>query len=158
MAGMLPKSPEEFTKIPGTKVAIIASMWHRDVVETMVNSAKTQLVAIGLKEKDIQVIWAPGSHELPLYAKLLFEKHHNLDGIIAFGVVLRGGTTHNDSVIQAAINGFVNLTISQSKPIINEVIGVNDIEDARKRAEDKGIEAVFAFSEVVAFKRSLVGG
>ncbi len=153
---MLPKTPDKFVHIPGTKVAIIASMWHRDIIEAMVASAKTQLLSIGLEEKNILITWAPGSHELPLYAKLLFEKHHNLDGVIAFGVVLRGGTTHNESVIQAVVNGFINLTIEQAKPIINEVIGVDNIEDARKRAADKGIEAVFAFSEVVAFKRSLI--
>jgi hypothetical protein len=36
------------------------------------------------------------------------------------------------------------------------VIGVNNIEDAEKRAEDKGTEATFAFSEAIAFKRSLL--
>ena len=155
MAGALPKDPQDFIKIPGAKVAIIASMWHREIIVQMVASAKNQLLAVGIKEKDIQVIWAPGSHELPLYAKLLLEKHHNLDGIIAFGVVLRGGTTHNDSVLQAVINGFIDITVTHSKPIINEVIGVNDLEDAKVRAEDKGIEAVFAFSEAVNFKRTL---
>lgn len=156
MAGALPKSPSEFTKIPGAKVAIIASMWHKEIIETMVQSAKKHLMAIGLQEKDIKITWAPGSHEIPYYAKMLLDHQNNLDGIMAFGVILRGGTTHNDSVLQAAVNGFINLSLEYGKPIINEVIGVNNIEDAEKRAEDKGTEATFAFSEAIAFKRSLL--
>lgn len=156
MAGMLPKKPEDFTKIPGAKVAIIASMWHREIVEAMVASAKTQLLVGGVKEKDIEMYWAPGSHELPLCAKLLFEKHNNIDGVIAFGVVLRGGTTHNDSVLQATVNGFMDMTLMYSKPVINEVIGVENLEDAKGRAADKGIEAVFAFSETLALKRAII--
>jgi 6,7-dimethyl-8-ribityllumazine synthase len=150
MAGALPKQPSDFLKIPNAKVAIVASSWHREIVNEMILSAITELRSIGVAEGDIMLCWAPGSHELPLYAKF-----PDLDGIIAFGVVLRGGTTHNDSVIQAAVNGFINLNSEFSKPIINEVIGVNKIEDAESRAKDKGIEAVYAFSECVCFLRDL---
>jgi 6,7-dimethyl-8-ribityllumazine synthase len=157
MAGMLPKEPKDFIKIPNAKVAIIASSWHRSIVDQMVESAKNELLAIGVVNQNIQVHWAPGSLELPLYAKFLLEKNLDLDGIIAFGVVLRGGTTHNDSVIQSVVNGFCDLTLDYSKPVINEVIGVTKIEDAEIRAVDKGIEAVFAFSETVNFIRSFSG-
>jgi 6,7-dimethyl-8-ribityllumazine synthase len=45
------------------------------------------------------------------------------------------------------------------KPIINEVIGVTNIEDAVKRSGtnnwNKGLEAVFALSELLSWKRNL---
>jgi len=155
MAGKLPLEPKDFKKSPKAKVAIVASLWHQDIIEIMVVSAKRQLINLGLSDKNINVVWAPGSHEIPLYAKLLFEADLELDGIIAFGVVLKGGTTHNDSVLQAVVNSFASLSLTYSKPIINEVIGVNEIKDAEERAESKAAEAVFAFSEVYNFKKSL---
>lgn len=155
MAGKIPLEPKDFKKAPQARVSIVASMWHKEIIEVMIASAKQHLLDLGLSENNINVVWAPGSHEIPLYAKLLLEADSELDGILAFGVVLRGGTTHNDSVLQAAVNSFTGLSLAYSKPIINEVIGVNDIKEAEERAESKGAEAVFAFSEVFNFQKSL---
>lgn len=156
MAGHLPKTLENFSKVPGAKVAIIGSSWHREIIDEMIRSCESSLLSIEVKKEDIEIHFAPGSHEIPLYAKLLLEKKPDLDGVITFGVVLKGGTTHNDSVLQAVVNGFLQLSLEYSKPIINEVIGVDKLIDAKERATDKGLEAAFAFSEAIAFKRSLL--
>lgn len=155
MAGELPKKIEEFNIIKGSKVAIISGQWHREIAEVMVKSAIDVLKKIGLDDDSILVHWAPGSLELPLYASLLLKNDPSLDGVIAFGVVLQGATTHNESVVQSVVDGFTELSLKYNKPIINEVIGVKDLKDAVVRAESKGVEAVFAFSEVVGFVRSL---
>lgn len=159
MAGYLPKPVEQFHKIPAAKIAIVAAMWHRDCVDAMIARAKQELLALDVQESNISVHFIPGSLELPYAARSLFEADSELDAVIAFGVVLKGATTHDDAVIQTVVDGFSRVSDRFHKPIINEVIGVTSIEDARQRSDDsianKGVEAVFALSELLHWKANL---
>lgn len=159
MAGYLPKPVKDFHRIPNTKIAIVAAMWHRDCVESMVNRAIEELVTVDVARGDISVHWIPGSLELPYAARVLLEKQPELDAIMAFGVVLKGATTHDDSVLQTVVEGFSRVADRYHKPIVNEVIGVTSVADAEARADNsvanKGVEAVFALSELLHWQRSL---
>jgi len=159
MAGYLPKAVDQFYKIPEAKVAIIAAMWHPDCVNAMVERARKELLAVDVNERNISVHYIPGSLELPYAARCLFEANADIDAVIAFGVVLRGETTHDDSVVQTVVDGFSRVSDRFHKPIINEVIGVNSITDAEKRSDasisNKGVEAVFALTELLHWKNSL---
>ncbi len=159
MAGYLPKPISEFHKIPNARIAIIAAMWHQDCVDAMIARAQQELLVLDVRPEDISVHKIPGSLELPYAARCLFESDASLDAIIAFGVVLKGSTTHDDSVIQTVVDGFSRVSDRFHKPVINEVIGVNTIADARLRSDDsianKGVEAVFAISELLYWKKSL---
>ena len=160
MAGSLPKSIEAFHKIPNARLAIIASMWHAECVDSMVQKAEEVLLSLEVKPEDLSVHRLPGSFELPSAARMLFELDPKLDAIIAFGVVLQGATTHDTTVIHNVMQGFSLVSDRFGKPIINEVIGVTCLEDARKRSGDsewnKGIEAAFAVSELLHWHRGLV--
>lgn len=153
MAGHLPKDQSEFLKIEGAKIAIISSSWHWDIVLEMTNTCIAELKR--LEAKSIETHKLPGSLELALTAQILFEQKPELDAVIAFGVVLKGGTTHNDSVLQHVNHGFSQVSLQYSKPIINEVIGVDKIEDAKIRASSKGIEAAYALSEFINWQKSI---
>lgn len=159
MAGYLPKPIEAFHKIPNARIAIIAAMWHPDCVNAMIQRAQKELLAVGVSEEHIAVHYIPGSLELPYAARCLFEADSTLDAIIAFGVVLKGATTHDDSVLQTVVDGFSRVSDRYHKPIINEVIGVTSIDDAKKRSDDsisnKGVEAVFALTELLHWKSTL---
>lgn len=159
MAGFLPKPIESFNKIPTARVAIVAAMWHPECVNAMIDRAIKELAAVGVSESNISTHFLPGSLELPYAARCLFEKDDNLDAVIAFGVVLKGDTTHDDNVLQNVVDGFGRVMDRFHKPIINEVIGVKTVEDARKRSDDsianKGVEAVFALSELLSWKNNL---
>ncbi len=153
MAGHLPKQVEDFKRIDGANVAIIASSWHKDIVDKMVSTSKEHLERLGVNSISIHVL--PGSLELTLAAKILFSGNDKLDAIIAFGVILKGDTSHNETVEREVANGFTLVSQEFSKPIINEVIGVNDIEFAKQRATSKGIEAVYALSEFMDWENNL---
>lgn len=159
MAGFLPKPVDAFHPIPGTRVAIIAAMWHPQCVDAMVNRAVKELQAVGVNADDISIHTLPGSLELPYAARCLFEHDDTLDAVIAFGVVLKGDTTHDDNVMQQVVEGFGRVSDRFHKPVINEVIGVKTLEDAEKRSDDtianKGVEAVFALSELIHWKNTL---
>lgn len=154
MAGHLPKETSKFHTIPGAKIAIIASSWHAQIVNQMIETCTKELEKLQ-SHTPIKVHILPGSLELPLAARILFEKERELDAIIAFGVVLKGDTTHDNTVIDHVNQGFSLISDRFAKPIINEVIGVSDIKHAEVRAISKGIEACYAVSEFINWKRSL---
>ncbi|MGB1271235.1 MAG: 6,7-dimethyl-8-ribityllumazine synthase [Endozoicomonas sp.] len=153
MGAGLPKQPGEFHKIPHARLAIIGSRWHGECVDAMITRAERELLALNVQPGNIAIHYVPGSLELPFAARVLFEEDPALSAILAFGVILQGITSHDESVIQNVVNGFRDVTNHFGKPIINEVIGVTDIADARKRSGDdhlnKGVEAVFATSELL---------
>ncbi|MGH1441541.1 MAG: 6,7-dimethyl-8-ribityllumazine synthase [Cellvibrionaceae bacterium] len=159
MAGYLPKAVDQFYKIPQAKIAIVAAMWHPDCVNAMISRAKKELLAVGVNESNISIHHIPGSLELPYAARCLFEADATIDAVIAFGVVLKGATTHDDSVIQTVVDGFSRVTDRFHKPIINEVIGVSSMDDAKQRSDEsisnKGVEAVFALTELLHWKSTL---
>ena len=159
MAGYLPKPIEKFYKIPNARVAIVAAMWHPECVDSMVSRAQQELLAVNVKAHNISVHKIPGSLELPYAARCLFESDATLDAVLAFGVVLKGDTTHDNSVIQTVVDGFSRISERFNKPIINEVIGVTSMADAVKRSDlsigNKGVEAVFALTELLHWKETL---
>ena len=159
MAGFLPKQSQNFHRIEGAKIAIVAAMWHPQYVNAMVERAQLEMIDAGVKAEDISLHTLPGSLELPLAANMLFEADAELDAVIAFGVVLQGATTHDSSVLQTVVEGFGQVALKFNKPIINEVIGVTNLEDAAKRSDDseanKGLEAVFALTELLHWQNSL---
>jgi 6,7-dimethyl-8-ribityllumazine synthase len=160
MAGFLPKPVAAFHPIPHARVAIIAAMWHPECVNSMVERTVKELLAVEVNAADISTHFLPGSLELPYAARCLFEADTQLDAIIAFGVVLKGDTTHDNHVLQHVVEGFGRVTERFHKPVINEVIGVKTLDDAQQRADasiaNKGVEAVFALSELLHWKRQLI--
>lgn len=159
MAGYLPKKPEDFHPIPGAKIAIIASMWHTSYVDKMIARTTTELTRLQVDANEIQIHRVPGSLELPIAARTLLETDPSLDAIIAFGVVLKGGTTHDSTVIDSVVRGFAHVSDRFGKLIVNEVIGVTDLKDAEARSNEdhanKGLEAAFAVSEFLYWQRSV---
>jgi 6,7-dimethyl-8-ribityllumazine synthase len=159
MKGFLPKPISDFKPIPEAKIAIIASSWHAEMVNSMIDRAKSELTKLSVSEDQIQTHVLPGAMELPLAAQLLLEKDPSIDAILAFGVVLKGQTTHDDSVLQAVVDGFSKVSLTLGVPIINEVIGVTDLEDAKARSDEsesnKGVEAVYALSEFLSWQKGL---
>lgn len=153
MGAGLPKTPEQFHKIPNARVAIIGSSWHSDCVDAMISRAQKELLALDVKPENILIHKVPGSLELPFAARLLLEEDPRIDAILAFGVVLEGITSHDEMVLNGVFQGFANVTERFGKPVINEVIGVASVADAHKRSGDdmmnKGVEAVYAASELL---------
>ncbi|MDP0562649.1 MAG: 6,7-dimethyl-8-ribityllumazine synthase [Candidatus Endonucleobacter sp. (ex Gigantidas childressi)] len=155
----LPKVPEEFHKIPDARLAIIGSMWHSACVNGMIERAYNELLAIDVQPENICIHRVPGSLEIPFAARVLFEVDPTLDAILAFGVVLKGITAHDDTVMHNIVNGFSEVTNRFGKPVINEVIGVVNIKHAQERSGNdfmnKGVEAVFATSELLHWLRGV---
>jgi 6,7-dimethyl-8-ribityllumazine synthase len=129
----------------GRKIAIVASSWHSEIVEAMVERAEAELHRLGAKRVDIYRV--PGSFEIPVMAANLVEEY---DGLITLGLVLRGETAHFEYVCSGVTQGITQLGVSSKKPIAFGVLMCDLLPQAVDRSgvpgssEDKGLECAQA--------------
>ena len=128
---------------PSWKIAILRSVWYPDCTNALTSDAQKMLLGAGIPQKNILVIDAPGSFELPLLAKHAIEQL-TCDGVIAFGIVVQGATHHAALVAEQAAAGIMHVQLQTGVPITFEVMFVNTLEDAVTRSigpKGKGSQA-----------------
>ena len=86
------------------RVAIVASLWHDQVMDGLVAGARAALGEAGVEEPTL--VRVAGSFELPVVAAALARTH---DAVVALGVVIRGGTPHFDYVCGATTVSYTHL-------------------------------------------------
>ena len=128
------------------RVAIVAGTWHEQVMEGLLAGAQRCLDAYQVS--NAAVVRVPGAFELPIVARELALKGY--DAVVAFGVVIRGGTPHFDFVCNAATDGLTRVALDTGVPVGFGVLTTDNDEQALDRAglegskEDKGWEATSA--------------
>lgn len=145
----------QLTARPGTRLAVVAASWHREVMDGLLAGALAAAREAGVEPTVVRV---PGSFELPVVADRLARTH---DAVAALGVVIRGGTPHFDYVCAAATDGLSRVALDHGVPVGFGLLTCDDEEQARDRAglpgsrEDKGREAVAAALETAAVLAAL---
>ena len=126
-------------------VAVVASSWHDQVMQGLLDGATRGLDAAGVVRRT--VVRVPGAFELPLAALRVAD---SVDAVVALGVVIRGGTPHFEYVCQAATDGLLRVSLDTKTPVGFGLLTCDDEAQALDRAglagsaEDKGAEAVAA--------------
>ncbi|NNE53800.1 MAG: 6,7-dimethyl-8-ribityllumazine synthase [Sulfitobacter sp.] len=115
------------------KVLIVVSPYYSDIAEGLVTGAKAELEAAGAT---YDVIEMPGALEIPT-AIGISDRRSNFDGYVALGCVIRGETTHyetvcNDSSRALQMLGLTGLCIG------NGILTVETKKQAEVRADPKG--------------------
>ena len=128
------------------KICIVISTYNSDITEKLYLNAKEELDKSSLKKIDI--VKVPGSFEIPVVISKLAKKY---DGFIAIGCVIKGETANFDLISRAIINGIMQISISQKKPIGNAIITSFNRAQALKRF-NRGKEAAQAILEVLKIK------
>ncbi len=125
------------------------------------NSEYTHLLKAGALEVlqgadvDFLCVDVPGAVEIPLVCSQFFSKA-NCDAVVAIGCVIRGETTHYDSVCRMAENGVLEVMLKFEKPIGFGVITTENDEQAAARCGgahgNKGAEAAQVALEMLSIK------
>jgi 6,7-dimethyl-8-ribityllumazine synthase len=139
----------------GMRFAICASRWNGEIVDELVVGAQRALAQRGAE--NVRVYRCSGAFELaPLAARVA--RKGGIDGIVALGCLIRGGTDHYrllaDEVTRAlgalALEGGTN---PRPLAVAFGVLAVNDLAQAQERADtrgaDKGGEAAVSCIEQV---------
>ena len=145
------------TVLQDATVGVVVSRWNSMITEAMLEGAITTLTANGVKKDSITIVRCPGSYEIPLTAQWLLETNR-YEGVIALGVVIRGGTPHFDYVCDAVNQGVLELNLRFSTPVAFGVLTTDDVQQALDRVGDKGnkgSEAALALLEMITVRRSI---
>jgi 6,7-dimethyl-8-ribityllumazine synthase len=108
MSGNAPEI--DLPQLPNARVAIISSSWHLDICNDLVAGAQRALTAAAII--NVEVIYVPGSFEIPLASQIAFEK--GFDAVVAVGLVQEGETPHFDYVCQGVTQGVMDVSLKFS--------------------------------------------
>ena len=139
--------------------AILVSRWNDLITSRLLEGALDALRRHGVSiDERVDVIWAPGSYELPLVAKKIAQSQ-KYAAVIVLACVIKGGTPHFDYISAEVSKGLANVGLDTGVPITFGVLTTNSIEQAIERAGtkmgNKGVEAAMAAIEMVHLFSSL---
>jgi 6,7-dimethyl-8-ribityllumazine synthase len=148
----------EQLRADGLRVGVVATRWHADIVDVLLDRALSTARAAGAEPTVVRVA---GTLELPVVAQELARMH---DAVVALGVVVRGGTPHFEYVCDSVTAGLTRVGLDERIPVGNGVLTTNTVEQAWERsgregaAEDKGAEACGAALQSALVLRELRAG
>ena len=142
----------------GHRYAIVVSRWNEFITSKLLGGAQDALVRHGTDPDKIDVVWVPGSFELPAVARKVAASGQ-YDGVICLGCLIRGGTVHFDLIASEAAKGIAQAGMNGNVPVTFGVLTTENIEQAIERAGtkagNKGAEAAMAAIEMVNLYRCL---
>lgn len=138
------------------KLLIVVAPFYRDIADMMIEGAKAEIEASGATCDLIEV---PGALEIPT-AIGFAERMSNFDGFVALGCVIRGETTHYETVCNDSSRALTMLGL-QGLCIGNGILTVENRDQAMARADakqmNKGAGAAAAALHLVALTRKWGG-
>lgn len=140
------------------KFAIVAGRFNEFITNKLVGGALDALRRHGADENNIELVWVPGSFEIPLIAKKLAEQNH-FDAVICLGAVIRGATPHFDYVSNEVSKGIAHVGLETGVPVIFGILTTDTIEQAVERAGtkagNKGFDAAMTAIETANLLKQL---
>jgi len=120
----------------GLKIGIVVSRFNEMINRRLLEGAMDTLVRHGVADKNITVVYVPGSFEIPL-AALKLAKSKKYDAVICLGTIIRGATSHFQYISSEVIKGISSCSLETGIPISLGVITCETLEQAIERAGTK---------------------
>ncbi len=113
------------------KIGLVTSRFNTEITEKLETGAYERMLELGFKPEQLRRARVPGAVEIPLTAQALID--HGCDAVIALGAVIRGETTHYESVCQAVERGCMQVMLHAKKPVIFGVLTTENEDQALAR-------------------------
>ena len=134
---------------------IVEARFYADIADAQLLGAKSALSAAGASFEQISV---PGALEIPVAIAMAAASQQHFDGYVALGCVIRGETTHYETVCSESARGLMDLAIAEKLAIGNGILTVEDKAQAWERADlaqkDKGGDAARATISLATLQKS----
>lgn len=114
------------------KLLIVVAPYYKDIADNLIAGAVAEIEAVGGM---FEVVEVPGALEIPP-AIGMAERMANFDGYVALGCIIRGETTHYDTVCNDSSRGLTLLGL-QGLCIGNGILTVENRKQAEVRADPK---------------------
>jgi 6,7-dimethyl-8-ribityllumazine synthase len=138
------------------KLLLVVAPFYRDIADSLIAGATAEIEASGATHDLIEV---PGALEVPTTIALA-HRLANFDGYVALGCVIRGETTHYETVCNDSSRALTLLGLNGAC-IGNGILTVENRDQALVRADparqNKGAGAAAAALHLVALARKWGG-
>jgi 6,7-dimethyl-8-ribityllumazine synthase len=138
------------------KLLIVVAPYYKDIADNLVAGARAIAADCGA---ECDLIEVPGALEVPT-AIAIAERQAKYDGYVALGCVIRGETTHYDTVCNDSSRA-ISLLGLQGACIGNGILTVENRPQAEVRADpagqNKGGGAAAAALHLIALSRTWAG-
>ncbi|MDX2483663.1 MAG: 6,7-dimethyl-8-ribityllumazine synthase [Pseudodonghicola sp.] len=138
------------------KLLIVVAPYYKDIADNLIAGAKAEIEAAG---GSWDVVEVPGALEVPT-AIAMADRYSNFDGFVALGCVIRGETTHYDTVCNDSSRALQMMGL-QGLCIGNGILTVETRKQAEVRADpadqNKGGGAAAAALHLIALSRKWGG-
>jgi 6,7-dimethyl-8-ribityllumazine synthase len=131
--------------------AIVVSRFNEAISARLLEGALDCLRRHNAEDDRIDVVWVPGSWEIPLGARRV-ARMGGYDAIICLGALIRGATPHFDYIASEVAKGIARLADETGLPVIFGVVTADSLEQALERSGgksgNKGWDAALAGLEM----------
>lgn len=137
------------------RIGIAAARFNPKLVDGLLERLIDGLWAANVIASNLTVVRVPGSHEVPWAAHAL-ARRGRLDCVVGLGVLIAGDTNHHELVGESVSHALQQVALSTGVPVINGVIVVNSLAQARARCVgriNRGAEFAAATLEMAALRR-----
>lgn len=138
------------------KLLIVVAPYYRDIADALVAGARAAAAKAGA---EVELVEVPGALEIPTAIRLAWAQS-DFDGFVALGCVIRGETTHYDTVCNDSSRGLMLLGL-EGACVGNGILTVETPAQAAVRADpagqDKGGGAAAAALHLIALSRRWAG-
>jgi len=136
----------------GKRYGLVVGRFNEFITSKLLGGAIDSLKRHGVAEDEIEVVWVPGSFEIPAVCKRLANSER-FDAVIALGAVIRGSTPHFDYIAGEVAKGVAQVGLASTVPVVFGVLTTDTIEQAIERAGtkagNKGADAAETAIELV---------
>lgn len=142
------------------KFGIIVSRFNEFITKRLLDSALETLAQHGAASEAIEIVWVPGALEVPFFVRRLARRRRGrLDALIVLSCILRGDTSHFESVSNETIRGVSEVALETGIPVASGIITADNLEQAVDRAGlklgNKGAQAALAAIEIANLNKAL---
>lgn len=133
------------------RFGIVVSRFNDLITKKLLEGAQDRLVRCGVKAEQIDIVWVPGSFEIPLAAQKLAQSK-KYSAIICLGAIIRGDTPHFEYIANQAAKGIAQVALDSGTPVEFGIITADTLEQVLERAGtkrgNKGAQAAEAAIEM----------
>lgn len=132
----MPRVIEGTLNADGKRFGIVVGRFNAFIGKELLGGAMDCLKRHGADTDGVDVVWVPGSFEMPLVARKLAASG-NYDAIVCLGAVIRGATPHWEYVANEAAKGIAAASQDTGVPVMFGVLTTETVEQAIERAGTK---------------------
>jgi 6,7-dimethyl-8-ribityllumazine synthase len=120
----------------GKRFAVVVSRFNEMITKRLLDGALDCLLRHKASEQNIEIVWVPGSFEIPLVAQRLAVSKR-FDVVLCLAAVIRGGTDHYQFVASEVAKGIAAVGLQTGVPALFGVLTCESLEEALERAGAK---------------------